>query len=334
MEGGNYLLYIPNNVLDRIDCVMKKYNLDYEKKLLIAFSGGKDSFFVSVALKYLGYTIIPVMLDIGFHAGSEGISLLKSYGVVTELIDCNHVEKYCTLEDIEKINYFYNMILENMNSPKTPCTPCFNAKMIMLNALSSYYEVTNVVFGHHGTDAVTSLLKSYLMYIDKCQLNHISFDRDLFFKTVLSYKNFFTTNLETFMSTVPHKQIISLLNQGLISTDEPIRQKYNDFYAIRPLFFVLESEIKEIVSRENINFPTAECFRTGIRNPDTVTPREFIQEKICNSNQTNKKILLYLIEIIEKNLDSDGQLIHDARRNRTHILGSEYEQNLQICRKF
>lgn len=303
-----------------------------EEKIFVAYSGGKDSFFLCVALRELGYKVNPIILDIGYNVcWQKGIEVLKPYGIKVEVIDMQYVRKVLEHSIAEKINAYYEMTKDNIKNGLTVCTPCYNGKIVILDSLAKKWGVHEIVFGHHATDVVTSFLKSYLMYQDRYEWQSKFFCFDVFREVVLNYKKIFEKNIRKNLKTKVYFEMEELLYRGLIGTDEPIRQKQNTFDIIRPLFKINEKDIIDSVTKDNLIFQEAECYRMNLREINTLTPREIVKREICEEMEL--ECMEWILTLIESELNDDGTLKYDARRRRTEILGKEYEKNLQSCMK-
>lgn len=323
---------IDTHVLEKIKKITEKYNFD--KKILVAYSGGKDSFFTCIALRELGYKINPVILDIGVDNNwSIQIDNLKNYGIVAEVINEERLSKFCDWNSSYEIKAYLEMTKENIRKGLTPCTPCYNAKMLMLQFIALKKGIRDCAFGHHGTDAVTSLLKSYFMYVDCLIRKKQEFNIQIFQNLVLEYYDQFTMSTEKFKHSLLYKDIETMIKLGYAGTDEPIRQKCGNIRVVRPLFRVLENEIIQTLNSTPLFFPKAECFRSGYRINTRMTPREFIQQRLLLDRNINLEIIQILLKLIEDNLNADGTMKYDVRRNRTKILGGSYEKTLQSCNK-
>jgi hypothetical protein len=82
---------IDNSVLEVIEKTIISYHMmDLNEKLLLALSGGKDSIFTMLALRELGYQVVPVIVDMGYEYGwgSRIISLAQVLGFDARVI-CN-----------------------------------------------------------------------------------------------------------------------------------------------------------------------------------------------------------------------------------------------------
>lgn len=320
-------------MLDKVYEVIKEYDICRSKDVIVAYSGGKDSFFACITLRELGYHVKPLIIDVGYNADwKEQTEILKKNCIEVAIIDSYIIANKFSEKIQHEIRDYYAMIVNNRNNSKTLCTPCYNAKVVALGKWCEQNGVDEIVFGHHGTDAVTSFLKSYFMYQDRFLLGNRSFDKENFNKTLLKFQYIFEEKKEEFLASDIYHEMITLLDRGLIGTDEAIRQKNDNFTIVRPLFRVMEPEILNIKKLNKLKFQPAECFRKNIRMQSFLTPREMIQ-KIINMPFVNMDVLESILKLIEEKLYPDGSTYCDARRNRTKILGEDYEKDLDICCK-
>lgn len=158
---------IPYKTLLKVDNVIKKYSLFTDGVATVAYSGGKDSLFLCRCLIELGFEVIPIIIDIGYkNEWKTAKDNLTSVGLNTHLIDPDSSND---IETKSKVNQFFNDVID-INSGKyqnvSPCTPCYNAKMILLIDFAKHHDIDQIAMGHHGTDVIASMLKSYFMYYD------------------------------------------------------------------------------------------------------------------------------------------------------------------------
>ena len=328
----NGLYKISNMLLDKIESIINKYHVG--DKILVAYSGGKDSYFLYMALRELGIRFETVIFDIGYKINWQyQTELLSSNGIQVKLLDDLYINHNMNEHDKSMIRWYYTMVCSNVKRNLTPCTPCYNAKIILLQHYAKEIGITECAFGHHGSDAVTSFLKSLFMFLDRFEWHREKFDIQEYYNLVDKYAPIFALNENAFLDSDFYQKAKYLIFNNKIGTDEPIRQKCGNLDIIRPLFFIFEDEIKnELLVRKN-SFKKAECFIKGIRRDQFKSPREYIHDKICLNEHTNKNNIKQVLQLIYKNLKEDGTLKYDARRERTLLLGERYEQSLQSCRK-
>jgi tRNA(Ile)-lysidine synthase TilS/MesJ len=309
------------------------------EKVLLALSGGKDSMFATLVLKELGYQITPVVIDMGYEYGwgKRILGLAEKQGINAQLI---------TIRDADFQNSLIQIIRKDLKAHLktldtidvisrediTPCTRCFNVKMIALITLAVKNSFDKVVFAHHGTDAIVSLLKSALMYIDRWDRDHKVYRRSNYERLVDEIGSSFFSGYDHMICSAIYKRIGDLVDLRVVSTDEPPLQYAayagNRIKIIRPLFETFENSIKSYQRDNYLQTEGSGCGHGATR--DTETPREMIHHRILDKLMLSKdlvKITWELLRLVKKGLYYDGTLQVDTRRERHRILGSSYKSS-------
>lgn len=330
MDRENFvsLKKVPSSILARVLKTIKEYDLFSDNNVYVSYSGGKDSLFLCIVLRELGYNVLPIIIDIGYNADWElAINNVKQFGFNPFLLDIQYIDKY--IPEIKlKINEYFGyveQISKDESQKAIACTPCFNAKSLMLRAWAEKNIVKVIANGHHGTDAITSFLKSYYMYADRWFNNNEEFQTQRFIQMIESEKSTYKLCLKNFQFCDTFEKISALLDKDCIGTDEPIKQYFGelDIILCRPFFTIYEFEIKEYFHETNTIFAISECFATKYRKSNIETPREIIQRLI--TNQATDEILSCMLDIIKSSLSNSGFLLFNARNNFSKILGSKYK---------
>lgn len=320
---------IPYHLLTRIERVIDKYNLFNRNEATVAYSGGKDSLFLCKALHQMGYKVRPLIIDIGYNVSWErAIRNINRIGLPAELINMQTIiQEY---PDITKaVNSYFNEVLDIQAGkyPKaSPCTPCHNAKMTILSYWAKVHDINYIATGHHGTDAITSLLKSYFMYVDRWEYGNVTYSANNYERLIKNYRALFQLPPEDFICTKFISSLKELLTNNSIGTDESIVNDYSGNLVIcRPLYDILEYEIVCYYKTDHVEFAVSECFVSNIRNEKKLTPREMVQYWILrNANIENQRIMInYAYEC----LDEEGRLLYNVRNNRKKILGGQYKND-------
>lgn len=322
---------IPIKNLKDAEEVIGKYSFFNDRNVYVAYSGGKDSLFLCMILKELGYYVHPVTIDIGYDSNwSIAEENVNSIGLELIKLDFRFVDKNMPeiREELEGNLENITKIKEGDLKKTTICTPCYNSKMLILQKWAESNNVHTIAIGHHGTDAITSLLKSFYMYLDRWECLHQEFEYDNFYKLILSQKDLFSLEKQEFLKCSVCIQIEELLKEQKIGTDEPILQYIDgtDIQICRPLFGIFENEIKDYFSNQEICFNESECFATGYRDKSKLTPREMIQYILLKD--TPISLLEYLLNCAKKGINNNGYLEFNVRNNRSKILGKSYKNEV------
>lgn len=322
---------VPKKMLDNVENTIKRFSLFVGKDVYVAYSGGKDSFFLCLVLKELGYEVHPIIIDIGYnsewsiaHKNTENIGIKSIKIDLKQINQCMpeiKAELEINLRNIKKI--------QNGDFRKaTICTPCHNSKMLILQRWAEINNINTIANGHHAIDAISSMLKSFYMYLDRWEFQHQEFIYDNFNKLILSQRSIYTLEKEEFMASSLGRNIIVQIENRNVGTDEPILQYLGDtpIRVCRPLFYIFENQIIEYFNKQNMVFNESECFRTNYRNKEVLTPRELVQYELLKN--ASKSLLCYLLELAESNLDENGFLKFNVRNNRKKILGNSYKNEI------
>lgn len=318
------------NILDRINSIIKKYSLFTNDEAVVAYSGGKDSLFLCFCLMELGFKVIPVIIDIGYNVNwNKAVDNINSIGLSPCLLSVNSSSEI-SLETKESVKDYFGIvqdIKEGKHPGVSPCTPCYNAKIKVLADWADQKGISCIAMGHHGTDAIASMLKSYFMYYDRWKEGHISYDYNNYLEVIRNHKSVFQMDEQDFINSGFYADVqeqIKLRNAG---TDEPIIQKNESSIEIcRPLYDIMEYEIFEYYKGYAIEFCTTECFRTGYRTENVLTPREMVQYILLRN--TKPDILSHLMKLNYSCIDDKGHLIFRVRNNREKILGPFYKSSV------
>lgn len=313
-------------------CISDFSLLQNKGRVIVAYSGGKDSLFLCYILKKLGFDVQAYIIDIGYNA--DWSKAVQNINKIDKSIPCTVVDsKYIenSLPDIadEVKKYFktVQMVYKKQGEIATTiCTHCYNAKYLVLKALSEKVGINKIAFGHHGTDAVTSLLKSYFMFEDRWTSGHETFKLSNIYDLVENSIELFKDQQDFKNKILPRLNF--LLQQQKISTNEAPLEIKNGVNIIRPFFYCREEEILKNIKSFKLSPVKSECSYLYRKNL-VETSREYIQYHLTNKHVTDRSFDS-IIDLIKNSLNKDGSLKFDARKNRDLVLGSSYK-NDGIC---
>ena len=213
----------------------------------------------------------------------------------------------------------------------TPCTACYNCKLLTIGKYLGDKKHGTIAFGHHATDAVVSYLKSFVMYYDRWYLKH-----ELF--SLTNFKDAAKQIYQDIVSapSLERADVVALMRslsaENKISTDEPPLEISKvgaaNIKIIRPLFCVDELRIKAFARSTGIAFNAMDCGH----QVDTAqgSPRDVVHSLFFGTQAFVERMAelhaLVLLDIKSK-LTADGTLTFNARRNRDAILGAGYKPN-------
>ena len=216
--------------------------------------------------------------------------------------------------------------LDNLaaNPTVTPCTNCYNCKIISLVHADSSGTRT-ILFAHHAKDVLSSFMKSALMYIDRWEEGRRVFDRDAFRR--LGTQIACELRLGN-QATVDY--LASLLAEGKAHTSEPPierRTLHGRAYVIaRPLFFVDEAATAVLAKTVVAQPESSGCGHSMAST--TRTPREIVHHELIpwiSATEAGRASLRMLIGLLAHSLAADGSANVDVRRSRHLLLGPNYK---------
>ncbi|MGP3921247.1 phosphoadenosine phosphosulfate reductase domain-containing protein [Nonomuraea sp. 10N515B] len=318
-----------NDVLNEVQHVCDRYQLiPLRGPVAVAFSGGKDSLLLSLALRELRVPIVCIAVDMGYEPdwGRRITALAERTHLPVEVVDVRRETVAKSQEDRRRIGR--NLRALNVIQPNaTPCTHCYNVKVVALENAVRDHGASTIAFGHHRTDALASLIKEALMYIDRWDRGHPVFVRDNFAELVEQLKG--EAEAPPDVDHALSLRIAELVHADIIDTDEPARQPLNrdnpGVNVIRPLFLVDERTIIEIMATRLIDVEGSGCGH-GL-SANYLTPREMVHYGVLRAtyhpwfDEHMQRLLMY-------GIDAQGGARLEARRRRVALLGDQYKPSI------
>jgi len=183
-----------------------------------------------------------------------------------------------------------------------------------------------VAFGHNETDALCSLIKSAIMYMDSRENGYERFDKERFRRLALKWKRAILCGDEC-KSMI--KVIQGFVRIGAAGTDEAPKSRLQSCVSIeivRPMFFVQE-EILRTCARDYIDKVEGSGCGHGA-SASTRTPREIVQWEMLDpiiKSDVGDLFLKEMREILQSSIMKDGCAKVDVRKERCNILGTNYK---------
>lgn len=210
----------------------------------------------------------------------------------------------------------------------TPCTFCYNSKVIGLASAAAQLKAPAIVFAHHATDAVASLLKSALMYIDRWDRQHAVYSRAQFADLVEHTADDF---LRAGVTSPSFARVKELVYEGCAATDEPPVQPLLMSWTstvglrvIRPLFDVWEPEIVAFFADSGLTAEDSGCGHSATAAYHT--PRELVHHGLLDRlvREGARELVSALASLVVHGLTPDGRLKINVRNERVRLLGDAY----------
>jgi len=333
---------VPRDLLDDVSAAIERYQLlEPRERVLVAVSGGKDSLLLARALAELGYEAKLVAVDMGYEDSwnTRVSTAAEEIGLHLAVIDVRSTAFQTAIgqkhqEYLNSQLSALDMISADAELTATPCTHCYNTKAVALSIAADAMRIRRVAFGHHATDAITSLLKSGLMYIDRWDIGHARFDRKNFSALIDNAIEQVDEHSKTRCGIPILARVRELVETGFAGTDEPPRQAPLAFddgqEIIRPLFRIGEMRIIQFRTEVEWRTEGSGCGHGATR--DTQTPREMIQHRLLRrleDSAVGAQVVADLFKAVEERLAPDGSNFISARKRRADILGNSYKPALR-----
>lgn len=331
---------IDKKILETIEKTIQEYcMIEWDEKVLLALSGGKDSIFTMLALRDLGLHVIPVIVDIGYESDWDLriLKLARSHELDAHVIDVRggNFKKLLPFITLKRLNERLD-ILDSIDIQRdtnvTPCTQCYNVKITAFKFYAEEHGLKTLVFGHHGTDATASFLKSALMYIDRWDEDHEEYARHYFESLVEKVMPYFLNGYKALLDSLIFRRIQVLAEQQLVGTDEPpvqyIKNSTSELKIVRPLYNIFEDMIKAYKRNYLLETEGSGCGHSATKN--TQTPREMVHYRILDELVNSKDghvIQRELLDLTKRGLAPNGTLRVNVRNERNRILGQNYKSS-------
>jgi hypothetical protein len=296
----------------------------------IAFSGGKDSIALAYALAATGRAVGLRAIDMGYSREWRGRieEIARSLSLPLEIVSVSKLAEDQTVDaDVRRDLAVRRAFLDSpaASAPTvTPCTNCYNCKIISL-VYGAGPAPPNILFAHHSQDALSSFLKSALMYLDRWEEGRKVFDKGSFRNLGIQIANGLISGKQATFD-----KLVSLLAEGKAHTSEPPverRTLHGHTYVIsRPLFFLDEVDTTALAQAADVRPESSGCGHST--SSATRTPREIVHYELLPNiaaTESGRASLNALLELLAQHLTADGAATTDARGNRHRLLGAAYK---------
>jgi tRNA(Ile)-lysidine synthase TilS/MesJ len=317
-------------VVDGIELALTRFPEMWASDARIAFSGGKDSIALAHALAVTGRVTALRAIDMGYSSDWRGRieSIARSLSLPLEIITVSRlVEEAAVDPAVRKDLALRRAFLDGPGATApavTPCTNCYNCKIISL-VHAGVSESPTILFAHHAQDVLSSFIKSGLMYIDRWEEGRRIFNKDAFRRLGNRVANELRRGHQATID-----QFASLLLEGKAQTSEPPMERrtlHGRTYTIaRPLFFVDESATAALAIATGARPEGSGCGHTAAAA--TRTPREIVHHELIpmiSETAKGRATLRAFLELVASSLTVEGSLTFDVRGSRHLLLGTDYK---------
>jgi hypothetical protein len=319
-----------HNVVSGIERAINRFPEICSADATIAFSGGKDSIALACGLAAMGRRVNLRAIDMGYSLEWRGRieSLAHSLSLPLEVIEVSKLTEDDALDadvrhDLAVRRAFLDGTAAN-SVAVTPCTNCYNCKIISL-VHGTKAASREILFAHHAEDALSSFLKSALMYIDRWEERRIVFDKDAFRSLGMRIAN----DLREGNQNVIDKVARLLADSKAHTSEPPIERRVlhgQDYVISRPLFFVKEADTSALAYASGVRPESSGCGHSS--SAVTRTPREIVHHEllpIVAETKRGRAALGAILDLLSESLLADGTATADVRGMRHILLGIDYK---------
>lgn len=317
-------------VIEGIECAFERFPNLRDTDAQLAFSGGKDSIALAYALAAMGRPVRLRAVDMGYsdnwrhriRALADVLALPIDIVEVASLISDDELD-----ESVRKDLALRRAFLDSLEAGAlmaTPCTNCYNCKILSL-VHADVGPGATILFAHHATDVLASFLKSVLMFHDRWAHGNTVFDRARFRSFGRDVAADLRTTESRYMGLFER-----YLEEGAAQTSEPPlehRELHGRAYTIsRPLFFVEERTTAALVASMELRAESSGCGHSAAAS--TRTPREIVHHELLpfvEETTDGRANLRRLFNLVVESVRVDGTVEVDVRTSRHLILGIEYK---------
>lgn len=317
-------------VIDGIELSFSRYPNMWNEDASIAFSGGKDSIALAYGLAAMGRRVGLRAIDMGYSPDWRGRieSIARALSLPLEVVTVSKLAEDSSVDlDARRDLTVRRAFLEGPSvsaATVTPCTNCYNCKIISLVHGGSV-TTPSIFFAHHAQDALSSFLKSALMYIDRWESGQPVFDKQAFRAVGERIAGELSAGRQSAID-----QLAALLTDGKAHTSEPPVERRSlhgrDYVIARPLFFVDEAATAAVATASGASPESSGCGHSA--TAATRTPREIVHHELLPSiaaSISGRAALRDLLDLLATSLTADGAANVDIRGARHHLLGAEYK---------
>ena len=296
------------NIFARVGHCIDLYNLMPSKEVIVGVSGGKDSFMLTLSLRKLGYSVFPVVIDMGFKGfdSKRIIMQFDAYDIPIHIITAKNQSLALPTSERREIEPLFMEL--SFSQHQKPCTLCSRIKRILLIDYAKKSGICTIALGHHRDDFITTMMKDY--YVNGYYKAIGEYEPDLFKEYVQNEE-------------ISFDRLEKSIENNTISTMSLLLTKKNvGVNVIRPMMMVEEAEIARIVDSMGINIVPSSCL---VELPlevqmEPITKREIVHNRLRDLYTFDKSLGDILLSNVLRCLDAGGKAKSNPRMFRSTLL--------------
>jgi tRNA(Ile)-lysidine synthase TilS/MesJ len=296
------------NAAPVITRAMSLFALPSSGRVLVGASGGKDSTFLALFLRHLGFDVECLVVDLRYpnFEAPRIRDALQDLGLTATVCDLRAEMENESYLKAGKEALKKNFLELDSDECTTPCGACSRNKRTALAEYAASRNIRYVALGHHREDFLATLLKDYFVHC--YHATHGSYDRCRF---------------QEFVSCCPidKHQLDSLCSAHKAST-MAVRLRLNgSTELIRPMLFMPEQDIIEARDKLGLATFSSGCSHASFSSPQAEpTKREIVHAELTRRLSDDPDLACWLAPIALSSLNQDGRPVSNPRSNRARTL--------------
>jgi tRNA(Ile)-lysidine synthase TilS/MesJ len=277
----------------------ENYNLPLTMEpVIVGLSGGKDSTFLTIALKEMNCNILPVIVDLGYEGfmAANIKAAVGEYGIHAHILDASELPV-----GEPKINRALQAIRDS--ETLVPCTACSLLKREALRLFANRKQIRYILFAHHQDDFVATIMKDYFI--------------NLYYLAIGKYSP------EEFASFISVTNIDLVLLESMITRREASTMAIrlplsDDVELLRPMARIREENIRELMTGALIKVHSSGCSHGSfINNPAPPrSKREIVHAEMSKRALVDSNLLDNIMTIALRSLSPTGEALFNPRQTR------------------
>lgn len=287
---------------------ISRFDLPSSGRILVGASGGKDSTFLALLFRYLGYEVECLVVDLRYpnFEAPRIRKALRRLGINATVCDLR-----AEMENESYLKSGKGVLMKNFSELDsaeciTPCGACSKNKRIALDTYAASRKIEYLALGHHREDFLATLLKDY--FICGFHAAHGAYERHRFQEFVRCYP-------------INRRELESLCFSHCAATMAVRLKLPSGTELIRPMLFMPEQSIREACEQLGLEIFSSGCSHASFFSSSAEpSKREIVHAELTRRLLADPDLASWLEPIMLSTLTQEGGAVSNPRFNRAQIL--------------
>ncbi|HYG35089.1 MAG TPA: hypothetical protein VEC99_09910 [Clostridia bacterium] len=287
---------------------IRHFSLLSSGSVLVGASGGKDSTYLALLLRNMGFDVRCLVVDMGYPGfdAAKVADNLRCLGLPADVSNLRREMEAGAFSPDQMKTLAANFAELDSESCVTPCGACSRNKRLALLSFALQKGFSQVALGHHQDDFLVTLLKDYFAHC--------------YYRVCGRY------NWEQFAAfigeaVIDEGDLASMCAARQAATMSVALQLHPKVSLFRPMIFIPEDEI--IASRDALAMPTVSsgCSHSVFTmRTSPPTKRELVHADLKRRLRNDPELAKRLVPLMLSTLTSEGYPIATPRNERRAAL--------------